>query len=96
MLKRQEVHHSVYLVSQRDVQSPKLINVGYVEALREAPFDCFVFSNVDVLHLDNGNLDRCGQKNPRHLSVAVDKFDCRCELLTGNNSSSAPFSSFDA
>ncbi|CAN0435455.1 unnamed protein product [Lampetra planeri] len=56
------------------------MNVGFVEALREAPFDCFVFSDVDLLSLDDRNLYRCGSQ-PRHLSVAVDKFNFRLPYL---------------
>ncbi|CAN0431734.1 unnamed protein product [Lampetra fluviatilis] len=57
------------------------MNVGFVEALREAPFDCFVFSDVDLLSLDDRNLYRCGSQ-PRHLSVAVDKFNFRTRLTS--------------
>ncbi|XP_061423444.1 beta-1,4-galactosyltransferase 2-like [Lethenteron reissneri] len=50
----------------------KLMNIGYVEALKDAPYDCFIFSDVDLVPMDDRNLYRC-YDNPRHFSVAVDK-----------------------
>lgn len=53
-----------------------LMNVGYVEALKERPFDCFIFHDVDLLPEDDRNLYTCPEQ-PRHMSVAVDKFKYR-------------------
>lgn len=54
----------------------KLINVGYMEALKEYDYECFVFSDVDLVPMDDRNLYRCFD-NPRHLAVAMDKFNFR-------------------
>lgn len=53
-----------------------LMNVGYVEALKEKTFDCFIFHDVDLLPEDDRNLYTCPEQ-PRHMSVAVDKFKYR-------------------
>jgi len=53
-----------------------LMNVGYVEALKERTFDCFIFHDVDLLPEDDRNLYTCPEQ-PRHMSVAVDKFKYR-------------------
>lgn len=53
-----------------------LMNVGYVEALKEQTFDCFIFHDVDLLPEDDRNLYTCPEQ-PRHMSVAVDKFKYR-------------------
>lgn len=53
-----------------------LMNVGYVEALKERIFDCFIFHDVDLLPEDDRNLYTCPEQ-PRHMSVAVDKFKYR-------------------
>ncbi|XP_078465485.1 beta-1,4-galactosyltransferase 2-like isoform X2 [Lampetra planeri] len=83
MLQRQQAHYSVYVVTQAGngiFNRAKLMNVGYVEALRDASFDCFIFSDVDLIPLDDRNLYRCGEQ-PQHLTVAVDKFDFRLPYL---------------
>lgn len=49
------------------------MNIGYVEALKEYNYTCFVFSDVDLIPMDDRNLYRCFD-NPRHLAAAVDKF----------------------
>lgn len=54
----------------------KLLNVGYMEALKEYDYDCFVFSDVDLIPMDDRNTYRCFSQ-PRHLSVSMDKFGFR-------------------
>lgn len=55
----------------------KLLNVGFLEALKEdATYDCFIFSDVDLVPMDDRNLYRCGDQ-PRHFAVAMDKFGFR-------------------
>lgn len=56
-----------------------LMNVGYVEALKERPFDCFIFHDVDLLPENDRNLYTCPEQ-PRHMSVAVDKFNYRWDI----------------
>ena len=51
-----------------------LFNVGFVESLRlDKRFDCFIFTDVDLLPEDDRNFYDC-PTSPRHMSVAVDKF----------------------
>ncbi|CAH2292909.1 beta-1,4-galactosyltransferase 1-like [Pelobates cultripes] len=52
----------------------KLINVGFTEAAKDYDYDCFIFSDVDIIPMDLRHLYRCS-KNPRHLANAVDKFN---------------------
>lgn len=51
----------------------KLLNVGFTEALKLRDFDCFIFHDVDLIPEDDRNLYTCPEQ-PRHMSVAVDKF----------------------
>ncbi|XP_048469897.1 beta-1,4-galactosyltransferase 2-like [Rhincodon typus] len=51
----------------------KLLNIGFVEASKEKDYDCFIFSDVDIVPENDRNLYRCSQ-NPRHLACAMDKF----------------------
>lgn len=54
----------------------KLLNVGYAEALKEYDYNCFIFSDVDLIPMDDRNTYRCFSQ-PRHLSVSMDKFGFR-------------------
>ncbi|XP_076673870.1 beta-1,4-N-acetylgalactosaminyltransferase bre-4 [Andrena cerasifolii] len=79
MLLRQQIDYQVFVVEQKGSESfnrAMLMNVGYVEALKERPFDCFIFHDVDLLPEDDRNLYTCPEQ-PRHMSVAVDKFKYR-------------------
>ena len=75
-LRKQQLHYRIYIVNQADnnkFNRAMLFNVGYREALKDFPWDCFIFHDVDLLPEDDRNLYNCPD-NPRHMSVAVDKF----------------------
>ncbi|XP_053986973.1 beta-1,4-N-acetylgalactosaminyltransferase bre-4-like [Hylaeus volcanicus] len=79
MLLRQQIDYQIFVIEQKGSESfnrAMLMNVGYVEALRERLFDCFIFHDVDLLPEDDRNLYTCPEQ-PRHMSVAVDKFKYR-------------------
>ena len=52
----------------------KLLNVGFIEAMKDYAWDCFVFHDVDLLPEDDRNLYSCPGLQPRHMSVAVSKW----------------------
>lgn len=54
----------------------KLLNVGYTEALKDAEYDCFIFSDIDLIPMDDRNLYHCYDQ-PRHFAIAMDKFGFR-------------------
>lgn len=54
----------------------KLLNVGYMESLKDYDYGCFVFSDVDLIPMDDRNIYKCFSQ-PRHLSVSMDKFGFR-------------------
>nr|XP_020462131.1 beta-1,4-galactosyltransferase 2-like [Monopterus albus] len=77
ILKRQQVDYTVYIINQDGegvFNRAKLMNVGYAEAMKQYDYDCFVFSDIDLIPLDDRNLYRCFE-SPRHLAVAMDKFN---------------------
>ncbi|KAM6391344.1 beta-1,4-galactosyltransferase 1 [Rhynochetos jubatus] len=79
LLRRQQLDYGVYVVAQagdEEFNRAKLLNVGYAEALKDEAYDCFVFSDVDLIPMDDRNTYRC-YKQPRHLSVSMDKFGFR-------------------
>lgn len=46
----------------------KLLNIGYLEALKDFSWDCFIFHDVDLVPENDHNLYKCEQQ-PKHLVV---------------------------
>ncbi|KAM3624218.1 uncharacterized protein V6R79_020727 [Siganus canaliculatus] len=79
ILQRQQLDYGVYVINQDGEESfnrAKLMNVGYAESLKEYDYNCFVFSDVDLIPMDDRNTYSCFSQ-PRHLSAFVDKFGFR-------------------
>lgn len=55
-----------------------------MEALKDAEYDCFIFSDVDLIPMDDRNLYHCYDQ-PRHFAIAMDKFGFRCVKLSFSN-----------
>lgn len=73
---KQQIYYQIYIIEQNQgsvFNRAALLNVGYVEALKERHWDCFIFHDIDLLPLDDRNLYNCPDQ-PRHMSVAVDVF----------------------
>ena len=84
ILIRQQLDYGVYVINQDGegvFNRAKLMNAGYVEALKEYEYECFVFSDIDLVPMDDRNLYRCFD-NPRHLAVAMDKFNFQLPYKT--------------
>ncbi|CAF3737922.1 unnamed protein product [Rotaria socialis] len=76
-LQKQKLDYTIFIVNQHgkdQFNRAALFNVGYIEAMKLYPFDCFIFHDVDLLPEDLRNVYKCGGR-PRHMSVAVDKFN---------------------
>ncbi|XP_046861846.1 beta-1,4-galactosyltransferase 1-like [Xenia sp. Carnegie-2017] len=76
-LKKQEFHYRIFIIEQANgklFNRAKLFNVGFMEAKKVDNFNCFIFHDVDLLPLSNGNEYFC-PTSPRHMSVAVDTMD---------------------
>ncbi|KAJ7996265.1 hypothetical protein DPEC_G00235300 [Dallia pectoralis] len=70
-LQRQQLHYGIYVIHQAGEATfnrAKLLNVGYLEALKDLDWDCFVFHDVDLVPENDHNLYSCA-KQPRHLVV---------------------------
>jgi len=80
ILKRQQIDYTIFVVEEiPDVKfnRAKLMNVGFVEALRTYDFQCFIFHDVDLIPEDDRNLYTCPTDQPRHMSVAVSTLNYR-------------------
>ncbi|XP_028937133.1 beta-1,4-galactosyltransferase 4 [Ornithorhynchus anatinus] len=70
-LQRQQLDYGLYVVHQAGsgkFNRARLLNAGYLQALRERPWDCFVFHDVDLVPENDHNVYSCGPQ-PRHLVV---------------------------
>ncbi|XP_040263901.1 beta-1,4-galactosyltransferase 2 [Bufo bufo] len=79
ILRRQKVEYGIYIINQFGEETfnrAKLMNVGFLEALKDAEYDCFIFSDVDLIPMDDRNLYHCYEQ-PRHFAIAMDKFGFR-------------------
>uniref|UniRef100_A0A8B9TQ18 Beta-1,4-galactosyltransferase n=1 Tax=Anas platyrhynchos TaxID=8839 RepID=A0A8B9TQ18_ANAPL len=72
ILRRQKVAYGIYIINQYGEDTfnrAKLLNVGFLEALKDdEEYDCFIFSDVDLIPMDDRNLYRCYEQ-PRHFAV---------------------------
>ncbi|XP_034038153.1 beta-1,4-galactosyltransferase 1-like [Thalassophryne amazonica] len=79
ILQRQQLDYGIFIINQDGdgaFNRAKLLNIGYAEAQKQYDYDCFVFSDVDIIPMDDRNLYQCfGQ--PRHMSVLIDKLGFR-------------------
>ncbi|XP_006098844.2 beta-1,4-galactosyltransferase 1 [Myotis lucifugus] len=76
ILQRQQLDYGIYVINQAGESTfnrAKLLNIGFQEALKDYDYNCFVFSDVDLIPMDDRNTYRCFSQ-PRHISVAMDKF----------------------
>uniref|UniRef100_A0A914VD94 Beta-1,4-N-acetylgalactosaminyltransferase n=1 Tax=Plectus sambesii TaxID=2011161 RepID=A0A914VD94_9BILA len=84
-LSSQLLEYEIFVVQQRTGQTfnrGKLMNVGFDVARRFTNWTCYIFHDVDLIPEDSRNLYTCSEEQPRHLSVAVDKFRYRLPYQT--------------
>ena len=70
-LQKQQLDYTIFVVNQdgnEQFNRAALFNVGYLEATKLYPYDCFIFHDVDLLPEDLRNIYKCGEK-PRHMYV---------------------------
>ncbi|XP_039574159.1 beta-1,4-galactosyltransferase 3 isoform X3 [Passer montanus] len=82
-LQRQQLHYGIYVVHQAGnctFNRAKLLNVGVKEALKDEDWDCLFLHDVDLIPENDHNLYTCDPWNPKHASVAMNKFGYRVRL----------------
>ncbi|XP_047235950.1 beta-1,4-galactosyltransferase 4 [Girardinichthys multiradiatus] len=70
-LQRQQLHYAIYVIHQAGdatFNRAKLLNVGYLEAIKDFSWECFIFHDVDLVPENDHNLYICDQQ-PKHLVV---------------------------
>lgn len=76
-LMRQQLEYQIFIVFQVHgywFNKGALFNVGFVEASKVRPWDCFIFHDIDMVPMNDHNLYACPRIYPRHMAVDVDKF----------------------
>ena len=80
ILQRQMLDYRIYVVEPNTpldtrFNKGRVMNSAFLEAMKqESDIDCFIFHDVDLIPEDDRTMYSCPPK-PRHLSVAIDKFD---------------------
>uniref|UniRef100_A0A8U7NWP2 Beta-1,4-galactosyltransferase n=1 Tax=Corvus moneduloides TaxID=1196302 RepID=A0A8U7NWP2_CORMO len=85
-LQRQQLHYGIYVVHQAGNSTfnrAKLLNVGVKEALKDEDWDCLFLHDVDLIPENDHNLYTCDPWNPKHVSVAMNKFGYRWGTISG-------------
>jgi hypothetical protein len=68
-LQQQQLDYTVIIVNQYQPEKfnrAALFNVGFIEALKLYPFNCFIFHDVDLIPEDSRNIYKCVNQ-PRHM-----------------------------
>lgn len=76
-LMKQHIAYRIFIIEQtngKPFNRAAMMNIGYLEALKLYQWDCFIFHDVDLIPLDDRNLYNC-PRQPRHMSVAIDKLN---------------------
>ncbi|XP_035912557.1 beta-1,4-N-acetylgalactosaminyltransferase bre-4 isoform X2 [Anopheles stephensi] len=84
LLMKQQLEYGIYIVEQTAGSSfnrAALMNIGFVEAMKQKSWECMVFHDIDLLPMDDRNLYTCPDQ-PRHMSVAVDTFGFKLPYST--------------
>ncbi|XP_074663053.1 beta-1,4-N-acetylgalactosaminyltransferase bre-4-like [Tubulanus polymorphus] len=78
-LQLQSIDYTIFVIEQVDefpFNRAALLNSGFIEAQKQAVYDCFIFHDVDLLPEDLRNLYLCPPiRRARHLTVAIDTFN---------------------
>ncbi|KAI0233038.1 Beta-1,4-galactosyltransferase 2 [Lamellibrachia satsuma] len=76
ILRRQRITYRVFVVEQAFPEvfnKASMMNIGFVEAMKSASYDCVIFHDVDMLLEDDRHIYRCSD-NIRHMGANVNKF----------------------
>ncbi|XP_078264751.1 beta-1,4-galactosyltransferase 4-like [Rhinoraja longicauda] len=70
-LQRQLVDYGIFIINQAGngvFNRAKLLNVGFLEAMKEREWDCFIFHDVDLVPENDYNVYLC-DREPKHFIV---------------------------
>ena len=76
-LMRQNIYYKVYLVEPIDkltFNKGISMNAGFLEAIKEDNYNCFIFHDVDMVPENDANIYGCHPDAPKLMAVAISAF----------------------
>ncbi len=76
-LNRQNVYYAIYLIepmSHLKFNRALLINIGFIESLKEDDYNCFIFHDVDMLPESSLNIYECNREMPKQMAIAINTY----------------------
>ncbi len=76
-LSKQNAHYGIYIVEPIEnlkFNRALLINIGFVEALKDNNWDCFIFHDVDMLPENPMNIYECDANFPKQMAIALNTY----------------------
>jgi len=83
-LMKQHIAYRIFVIEQtngKPFNRAAMMNIGFLEALKIYPWNCFIFHDVDLLPLDDRNIYNCPHQ-PRHMSVSIDTLNFKLPYRT--------------
>lgn len=74
---RQRIDFTIFVIEQSHSSAfnrGMMRNIGFIEALKEGSFDCFIFNDVDTIIEDDRNIFHCNQYRVRHLVSSISRY----------------------
>ncbi len=74
---KQNIYYGIYLVEpigNLTFNKGISMNAGYLEAIREDNYDCFIFHDVDMVPENEANIYGCNKKTPKLMATAISAF----------------------
>jgi hypothetical protein len=76
-LNKQNLNYGIYLIeplSYLKFNRALLINIGFVESLKDEDYDCFIFHDVDMLPERSSNIYECNTEMPKQMAIAINTY----------------------
>lgn len=76
-LANQQVYYGLYVVeplANLTFNKGLAMNAGFIEAMREQDWDCYIFHDVDVLPENDRNIYGCDPDTPKLLATAISAY----------------------
>ena len=73
-LTKQNIYYGIYIIEPSmhlKFNRALLINIGFLESLKEDDYNCFIFHDVDLLPENINNIYNCDLDRPKQMAISV-------------------------